>query len=958
MCKDGYNNDCDTNWDYDTSGWGGKISPHGEIDCPLAVSTVTANQSTAYTNAGVSISCTISPSAAAGSNALFVYRDVDKSGAYSVGDVDCGWPAGSSWSGAAATFKNCNVGSVVGAVWFGCSVYSAASEPYDRAYQTGADTHVVVTAIAAPNCNQPTKALCEAQQTPLEDCVWVDPCSPEGKLRTPNSCLLEPGSYTEACSIASCGAVCDGSITNCDLSSCTCPAYTYRSGNACIPYVCTGTDPSSATLCPSDGVNLLANATKTLVAACSSPAGSVPKCEYTCNADKTFNGTACVAMCTGPIPGNATIFAGDDIGLTVNVARTLKTLNTAAKCEYKCDSGYYYSAGVCLPYVCFGPIPENATLFLGDDVGLTVNVARTLKTSNTAAKCEYSCSPGYDYLDPPLGLPYCRYLCGNGVVNAPEQCDNGANNGVCPKTCSNTCRTNFCSENCSNMTDDDANGLIDEAQIGCGIILTVTPNAVVGRASVRANVTASDGVLNVGAAGKNICDASGCVAGTSVGACAGSVVCAGTTDCVFTAPANEGGYTYWACVGNNSAQATLSVTSTNYCGDGTIQPGEECDLSNWGPITNCSGLDLFTGGTLSCDQECFFNTSGCTGVAGGSCGDNIIQVGEDCDGTNFGPITACWNLDGFTGGTLSCIATGTHRCHFNTSACTTTPPECGNSNREIGEECELNNTVNNAYCVETTSQCVGRKNQTRAPLGNCDAACGCVNQTWGELKCIQGSCGATANETSDCNPATQDYNPATCSCDSRLGNLTGFVRGIVNGNPVPLVHASVRTIDASVPLTYTDANGEFLVADIPEGTRSVVASYDAGYSPQTKVVTIVADETTFVEFTLDDGNCEGCADWNNYCTQKCSHTQFCNVTVPAACTDALNPAKAGEWVWDETANGGAGAYILCCEGGQEKRALPLSAVQGCMADLVQFTRVVYYAGQPVTMHIYTWKPCS
>ena len=34
------------------------------------------------------------------------------------------------------------------------------------------------------------------------------------------------------------------------------------------------------------------------------------------------------------------------------------------------------------------------------------------------------------------------------------------------------------------------------------------------------------------------------------------------------------------------------------------------------------------------------------------------------------------------------------------------------------------------------------------------------------------------------------------------------------------------------------------------------------------------------------------------------------------------------------------------------------AVSGCMPDLVQFTRIVNYMDQPVTLKVYTWKPCG
>lgn len=53
------------------------------------------------------------------------------------------------------------------------------------------------------------------------------------------------------------------------------------------------------------------------------------------------------------------------------------------------------------------------------------------------------------------------------------------------------------------------------------------------------------------------------------------------------------------------------------------------------------------------------------------CGNGVLETGEQCDGSNLGGQT-CTSL-GYSGGTLSCNA----NCTFNTSACTTAPPPSG-----------------------------------------------------------------------------------------------------------------------------------------------------------------------------------------------------------------------------------------------------------------------------------------
>ncbi len=55
-----------------------------------------------------------------------------------------------------------------------------------------------------------------------------------------------------------------------------------------------------------------------------------------------------------------------------------------------------------------------------------------------------------------------------------------------------------------------------------------------------------------------------------------------------------------------------------YCGDGFIDPGEDCEGSDLGGATCVS--EGFTGGSLSCNASCVFVTSSCTSGSGGSGG--------------------------------------------------------------------------------------------------------------------------------------------------------------------------------------------------------------------------------------------------------------------------------------------------------------------------------------------------
>jgi len=95
------------------------------------------------------------------------------------------------------------------------------------------------------------------------------------------------------------------------------------------------------------------------------------------------------------------------------------------------------------------------------------------------------------------------------------------------------------------------------------------------------------------------------------------------------------------------------------CGNGTLDPGEDCDGVNLGGAS-CAGLGLGSG-TLACTSDCNFDTSSCTDVP--ACGNGVIDVPEECDGTDLGGQT-CEGL-GYGQGTLACAAS----CVFDLSGC-------------------------------------------------------------------------------------------------------------------------------------------------------------------------------------------------------------------------------------------------------------------------------------------------
>jgi hypothetical protein len=95
------------------------------------------------------------------------------------------------------------------------------------------------------------------------------------------------------------------------------------------------------------------------------------------------------------------------------------------------------------------------------------------------------------------------------------------------------------------------------------------------------------------------------------------------------------------------------------CGDGQASGTEPCD---WLDLRGEDCVSLgFAGGSLGC-FSCMLDTSGCY-----ACGDGALNPGEDCDGEFLGET--CESL-GFVSGTLACDLD----CRYDTSGCVAVDP--------------------------------------------------------------------------------------------------------------------------------------------------------------------------------------------------------------------------------------------------------------------------------------------
>jgi hypothetical protein len=174
------------------------------------------------------------------------------------------------------------------------------------------------------------------------------------------------------------------------------------------------------------------------------------------------------------------------------------------------------------------------------------------------------------------------------------------------------------------------------------------------------------------------------------------------------------GYTGGTLACSTTCSYDISGCSgSGVCGNHIVDLNEDCDGDDIGSAS-CESVGLGTG-NLSCSSTCSFDTSECitpescgdgnvTGnevcddgsndqcsgtcnadctAPANSCGDGIIECGEECEGIQLGGRD-CTSFGYATAGSLVCDS----NCDIDTSGCVT---ECGNATIDTGEYCDDGN---------------------------------------------------------------------------------------------------------------------------------------------------------------------------------------------------------------------------------------------------------------------------
>lgn len=175
------------------------------------------------------------------------------------------------------------------------------------------------------------------------------------------------------------------------------------------------------------------------------------------------------------------------------------------------------------------------------------------------------------------------------------------------------------------------------------------------------------------------------------------------------------------------------------CGDGVAEGDELCDGSD---LDGWTCVDFgFEKGELSCMPGCTIDATGCsdgsdtgdgdgdtgpttTGTGDGdgdgdTCGNGVIDDGEDCDGADFGGVN-CIDL-GFGPGLPLCIG-----CKFDTSTCPEDPIE--------GDACGWNQPCPESFACVSGTCYDGSSGDPCQDDVDCQSA-DCVQMGWGDGSC-------------------------------------------------------------------------------------------------------------------------------------------------------------------------------------------------------------------------------
>lgn len=309
--------------------------------------------------------------------------------------------------------------------------------------------------------------------------------------------------------------------------------------------------------------------------------------------------------------------------------------------------------------------------------------------------------------------------CGDGNIDEHEECDYGYRNGM--DECSTDCRVLSCGDGIVSVS------LEEECE------------------PLRSEVYAIDGndwtttVQHYKAA---------CGTSCTVPTCNGNGICNGGCSREFLPACTESQVAQTSSTSSSVSSGTqASVPSIAGCGNGAVEPGEQCDDGNTIHDDTCSAAcrtavcgDAIAQMWEQCDDGNLVDTDACSNSCKSpACGDRIVQIGEECDDGNQTDTDSC-----------------TRACKH---------PRCGDGAVQQGEQCDDANSIEGDACSNmcTSARCGDGSVQPgeQCDDGNTSETDSCTNM------CRIAACGDGAvqrgEQCDDGNTTNGDGCSATCT---------------------------------------------------------------------------------------------------------------------------------------------------------------------------------------------------
>jgi len=253
------------------------------------------------------------------------------------------------------------------------------------------------------------------------------------------------------------------------------------------------------------------------------------------------------------------------------------------------------------------------------------------------------------------------------------------------------------------------------------------------------------------------------------------------------------------CMVNTSKCIDTTTSGTALapkCDGRLLEASEQCEIGgNYSVFCSSFG---YTGGSISCNSGCMYDLSSCfinttvPPISGhsGTCGNNIVEGNEKCDGTSGLSIISCKQLGNFTGGSVGC----NNNCTYNLSKCVNNVNTCSNGIKDAVETdidcggscpaCGFNKTcINNNDC--TSGKCGTNGKCALSPCNNnvfdpatesdvdcgknCTVSCELGKNCLADTDCTSGYCISSICSSDPCTNGVKDSTETDIDCG---GNCT------------------------------------------------------------------------------------------------------------------------------------------------------------------------------------------